>query len=389
VPTNCLHPLRLLRYASYPPVGQKESPATPGPGNGARSVPESKDARRAWCCENAIRQGRRAALAVAAYVHVPVRSGRPPSADETSGCQVDFGLALSHRTLDGALRLVHNRYVERGFMTPQLSRRRIGPHHALPTTRVFAATAGPLVVGTATLIEDSQIGLPMDEIYRSELDGFRARGQRLGEASALAADPRYRALGLALPLRVMGLLVTYAAEIAALDLLCIAVNPRHVEFYRRRLTFEVCGALRSYAKVNGAPAVALRLDLDRVRSEADAPDDVGGAGHALRSALFGPEGYRRVALHLRRQIRAAATASESFFRDRMAEDHRTAHGSHAHGPGKVQIPRRVGTDATRPGRSIAAKSGCEPTGSRPVRPAVQRSGRWYMRKALMGPTLVS
>ena len=173
------------------------------------------------------------------------------------------------------------------------------------------ATIGPQVVGTVTLIGDSPLGLPMDEIYQGDLDRFRAQRCRLAEASALAAHPRYRGIGLPLLLPLLRVLVTYAADLAALDLLCIAVNPRHVEFYRR-LTFEIFGELKPYAKVNGAPAVALCLHLDRVREIAAAMRTRERRRDDLASVFFTGSASLRGAERLQRQMPAASAASASF-----------------------------------------------------------------------------
>jgi hypothetical protein len=198
---------------------------------------------------------------------------------------VAFGLAQSGQAVDQALRLVHDQYVARGYMRAHPSGQRRSPHYALTTTRVFVATRGPHVVGTVTLIEDSPLGLPMDEIYGADLDRLRAQRCRLAEVSALAAHPRYRSNGLPLLLPLMRVLVLYAVDLAALDVLSIAVNPRHVEFYRR-LTFEVFGDLKSYGRVNGAPAVALCLHLDRVREIAAGVRTGERRRHDLASLFF-------------------------------------------------------------------------------------------------------
>jgi GNAT superfamily N-acetyltransferase len=224
----------------------------------------------------------------------------------------EFGLAVSVDTLDAACRLVHDQYVSRGFMTPHPSGLRLGVHHALPTTKVFVATVGPQVVGTVTLIEDSPLGLPMEEIYRRDLDRFRAEGRRLAEASALAADPTYRGVGLPLLLRLMRVLVLYALDLAPLDLLCIAVNPRHVEFYRRVLRFEIFGELKSYEKVNGAPAVALRLDLEGVREIAAAVRSSERPPDNLTGLFFAGHDHAGVARRVLEQLPAASAASERF-----------------------------------------------------------------------------
>jgi hypothetical protein len=48
--------------------------------------------------------------------------------------------------------------------------------------------------------------------------------------------------------------------------LCIAVNAHHEAFYRKAFGFKLIGGLKQYGKVNGAPALALHLDLDVLRT---------------------------------------------------------------------------------------------------------------------------
>ena len=179
--------------------------------------------------------------------------------------RVAFGLANDLRAFDQAFRLVHDQYVRRGYTDPHPSGRRITDHHRLPSTRVFVAQEDREVIGTVTLIEDSAAGLPMDEIYREELAQLRAAALRIAEVSALAADSRRRPVGVGVLLGLMRVLVIYAAEFARLDHLCIAVNPRHVPFYTNVLQFRQFGPRKAFPKVNGAPAVGLRLDLGFVR----------------------------------------------------------------------------------------------------------------------------
>jgi len=182
------------------------------------------------------------------------------------GSEVWFGLANGLEAFDQAFRLVHDQYVDRGYADPHPSGRRITPYHWLPSTRVFVAQVRGRVVGTITLIEDSTLGLPMDEIYHDELAPLRAAPRRLAEVSALAANYERRAERLAVVMGLMRMLVVYAAEFARLDDLCIAVNPRHAPFYVKVLRFRQFGPRKAFPKVNGAPAVALRLDLGFVRN---------------------------------------------------------------------------------------------------------------------------
>jgi hypothetical protein len=197
----------------------------------------------------------------------PVTARQKPRwwADDELSDSIDCRLAGGSADLDAAFRLVHDQYVARGYMSPHPSGRRLSLHHALPTTKVFVAYRGAEPVGTLSLIQDSAIGVPMDDAYRQELATLREWNRSFAEVSALAIATEHRALGLAVLVRLVRMLVLYAAEFARLDALCIAVNPRHVDFYRRAFEFTVFGQLREYEKVNGAPAVALRVDLAKAR----------------------------------------------------------------------------------------------------------------------------
>lgn len=242
----------------------------------------------------------------------PVERKRCWWADDGREGPLEFRMAGDTDAFDGAFRLVHDQYVWRGYMAPHQSGWRLSLHNALPSTKVFVAKAGARLIGTLTLIQDSPIGLPMEEIYQEELKGLRDQGRHMAEVSALAIDPTLRASGVAILMRLVRMLVLYAAEFGRLDDLCIAVNPRHVEFYRKFLHFRPFGQLKHYRKVNGAPAIALRLDLGLVR----ALIEVVHSGHPCLDELygffFGPENYRGVMAQLRRDVPRSALTPQLF-----------------------------------------------------------------------------
>jgi hypothetical protein len=216
----------------------------------------------------------------------------------------EFALARDTETFDQAFRLVHDRYVEQGYMQPVPSQHRLSLFNALPSTKVFVTKDASRVIATLTLIQDSALGLPMDGIYRNELDGLRARGRRLAEVSAFAMESRYRAQGISIVMRLMRATFAFAATIARLDDLCIAVHPRHADFYRDALNFHAFGQLKPYETVNGAPAIALRLDLEWARErvgrlgEGEAPNReleeffFGSAARAWSLSCLGPDPAR-------------------------------------------------------------------------------------------------
>ncbi|MBI2207001.1 MAG: hypothetical protein HYU41_24470 [Candidatus Rokubacteria bacterium] len=71
------------------------------------------------------------------------------------------------------------------------------------------------------------------------------------------------------------------------------MNPRHARFYETLLRFERFGETKPYAAVNGAPAVALRLDLRRELTAARNTTDAFAAG------ILDPARTERAAQRLR------------------------------------------------------------------------------------------
>jgi hypothetical protein len=107
--------------------------------------------------------------------------------------------------------------VPRFHAAPHASGRRVNLRHALPSTRVFVAQDGARVVGTATVFQDSPLGLPMHEVFGDQLAAMRARGSSVAEISALAMDGDRRAYGLPVLMRLLRLLLLYSASVARLD----------------------------------------------------------------------------------------------------------------------------------------------------------------------------
>jgi hypothetical protein len=224
---------------------------------------------------------------------------------------ITFGLASDTDTLDAAFRLVHDQYVSRGYMDPHPSGRRLSLHNALPTTKVFVARRGTEVLGTVSVVQDSVLGLPMDEIYAEELARLRRDQRGIAEVSALAIRSECRALGLPILMRLVRMIVVYTAEVARLDDLCIAVNPRHVGFYQKALSFTMFGPLRGYQKVNGAPAVAMRCDLGFVRQLAETALG-GGTDNDLCGFMFAPEAYAELTRALRDDLPWSVLTPQQF-----------------------------------------------------------------------------
>jgi hypothetical protein len=155
-----------------------------------------------------------------------------------------------------------------------------------------------------SVVADGPGGLPLEEIYAAEVGALRARGRRVAEVSALAVARSQGRATLDVVVPLVRLVLIFASALEPVDDLCIAVNPRHATFYRALLRFEALGARRAYGKVNGAPALALRLDLGEVRAHVDAA--LAGAAPPGRRCreLLDPAAWARDLARLRRELAA-------------------------------------------------------------------------------------
>lgn len=151
-------------------------------------------------------------------------------------------------------------YQARGYEGPGAANYRFTSYHALPDTAVLVAKTAGQVVATMSLTPDNTLlGLPMENLYRVEVQELRRQGRRLVEAGSLAEQglsPREF-------LHVFPVLMQLAWQHVALHgniTTVIAVNPRHSGFYTRLHGFLPLGPRRAYDRVQGHPAEAFYLD---------------------------------------------------------------------------------------------------------------------------------
>jgi hypothetical protein len=197
---------------------------------------------------------------------VQTREHHPATRPAVAGANraIAFRIAQRIDEVESSLRLVYAAYRQRGLIAANLSELRITPYHLLPTTEVLIATRGKRVVCTATLVHDNpRLGLPMESMYADEVSQRRAFGLRLAEASCLADDPDEKPPLHAL-VRLMALTIQCAYRRGVAELLA-AMHPHHADFYTGFLGFEAFGEVRSCPAVRDHPAVALALDLKRLR----------------------------------------------------------------------------------------------------------------------------
>jgi len=174
-----------------------------------------------------------------------------------------FKIASSQQELFQAFHLLYKEYRKAGYVTDKPRQILFNQYHLLPETTVFIAKKDGEVLSTASIVYDStEAGLPMDCLYRHELDALRKRNRRILEISSLASEKSLTGIHVATNFTRLVFLYSIFQKV---NDICIMVNPRHVEYYARYFPFTVFGEEKFYPKVN-APAVALRVDVDEVRA---------------------------------------------------------------------------------------------------------------------------
>lgn len=168
-----------------------------------------------------------------------------------------------------ALEFVNNAYKKAGLVSEE-SRIRLTKYHLTPFSNVFIAEGtNKVIVSSASVIEDAGFGLPMEEIYETEISKKRFQGRQLMEVFCLASAKESDVSGLELFIGMCRIITVYALQ-RHQDELVIAVHPVHVKLYKRLFNFKEFGPLRYYPAVQNAPAVAIYLDLaslDALRPE--------------------------------------------------------------------------------------------------------------------------
>jgi len=170
-------------------------------------------------------------------------------------------IAETQQEIEACLALLHDAYVDSGFMKPHPSGLRATIFHALPTTTTLCAKIGDRVVGTISLIRDGPYGFPLQKIF--DLQKVRLKNEAIAEVSALAVHRSYRRLGGLILFPLMKFMYEYCTTYFDVRHLVIAVNPRHIEMYESLLLFRRLKAqpVENYDFVNGAPAIGATLDL--------------------------------------------------------------------------------------------------------------------------------
>lgn len=170
-------------------------------------------------------------------------------------------LAGSIDEMKEAFRLIYDRYLASGFQEPDPSLMRIGFHNLLPTSNLIIVKRNGKVAGTLTIIGEFNGKLPIDALFGEEIDKIRGKDSMICELSGLATDAvlsRRESSDILLSLFKSTFILGH--DILGCTDFCMMINPHHSAYYKKDFNCENIGKVKHCEKVNGAPAVPLRLN---------------------------------------------------------------------------------------------------------------------------------
>ncbi len=167
--------------------------------------------------------------------------------------------AENREELQQSFALVYQVYLQKKFITkPKPHGMLYSIYSLLPQTVHIIAKSYLSVISNLSVIPDTpEFGLPMDVIYRPELDAMRGQSKNIVELSALATPREHRWKNM---FHYLVQVMYWYCVYKGVDEVCIAINPRHVRYYKGLFPFQELGPVRHYPRVD-APAIALQAPV--------------------------------------------------------------------------------------------------------------------------------
>ncbi|MCB0384722.1 MAG: hypothetical protein KDD43_04955 [Bdellovibrionales bacterium] len=172
-----------------------------------------------------------------------------------------FKIAETTHELEGAFALLHDAYVEMGYMEPHPSGMRVTFYHLLPSTTTIVGMYRGEVVSTLSIVRDTSHGLPLESEF--SVAHLRAEGATIAEISSLAVRKDFRKTGGMVLFPLFRFLWIYCRHYFGVDYIVMASHPKRSEMFDALILFSPLDdkKVTHYGFANGAPAVSKVLDL--------------------------------------------------------------------------------------------------------------------------------
>lgn len=184
---------------------------------------------------------------------------KPPTEIPLDFC---FKIAKTESELEAAFAILHDAYVEQGYMKPSASGIRVTKYHALPTTTTLIAKYKEQVVGTISILRDAGLGLPLDSAFNLQI--LKNKFGQIAEVSSLAIKKEFRKEHGYLLWPLLKYFYHYSKHLMRLKAIVVGVHPKWSDFYLGILGFQRIyeNTVSHYDFANGNPVVGFFLDLE-------------------------------------------------------------------------------------------------------------------------------
>lgn len=194
--------------------------------------------------------------------------------------------ATNKEDLEEAVDLIVREYQKKGYLNLQEypdSKEKILASLESEFSRTFIVKHKDKIVGTVSVVFDSERGLPIDEIYKEEMNKLRVSGVKIAEIIKLATDSEYRKNNTVIQ-SLFTTIFKYGLSEKA-DYYCITINPKQAAVYKN-IFFEKIGEEKIYHFLNDAPTIAMISDFNKVREILITEGLKGGFRKRFRNELF-------------------------------------------------------------------------------------------------------
>lgn len=198
---------------------------------------------------------------------------------------IQISVASDTQELETAYRLVHDVFVEKGYIQPQKTGLRFRVYEAIPEMYSFVAKHNNNIVAVQSIVGDSEFGLPSEHPFddysgeykgpfQDEIGSLRAEGRTICEATNESVIPDYRNKKNGIPTELMRCCLAYAKN-KGYNSIVTAISPSHFPLYEL-MSFKEIGDLRDYCKITGDKAMLVHLKVDELDGVVELFEESGG-----------------------------------------------------------------------------------------------------------------
>ncbi len=150
--------------------------------------------------------------------------------------EVEIGLATTKKDIEQSFRLVKKYYKKSKIKNDNANLFHITKFHCLPTTKIIVAKYKGEIIGTMTIILDSEFKLPIDDF--SNIGKLRNSGKKIAEISSIAVASKWRRRNSIVFMKLCTFLVRYSVEVMGIDFFVMVTSNTARHYYKEIFCFK-------------------------------------------------------------------------------------------------------------------------------------------------------